>query len=73
VDAFAVKTLGIAPVLLDWFSNSLRFLLLAPTVLANRPKAFGKMCGLWTSALAVGLLSPLSYILVLSALSSGAP
>jgi drug/metabolite transporter (DMT)-like permease len=46
VDAYAVKALGIAPVLLDWFSNSLRFLLLAPAVLANPRKAFGKMRGL---------------------------
>jgi drug/metabolite transporter (DMT)-like permease len=33
VDGFVVKTLGIAPVLLDWFSNLLRFFLLAPLCL----------------------------------------
>jgi len=73
VDAFAVKTLGIAPVLLDWFSNTLRFCLLAPIVLANPARAMRSMKGFWLNAVAVGLLSPLSYILVLSALSSGAP
>ncbi len=39
--------------MLDWFSNLLRFFLLAP--------------------IGVGLLSPLSYILVLTALNLGAP
>jgi drug/metabolite transporter (DMT)-like permease len=73
VDAYAVKTLGIAPVVLDWFSNLLRFFLLAPLVIANPRKAMDAMRGYWWIAVGVGLLSPLSYILVLAALTSGAP
>jgi drug/metabolite transporter (DMT)-like permease len=73
VDAFAVKTLGIAPVVLDWFSNLLRFVLLTPLVLANPRRAREAMRGYWWTAVGVGLLSPLGYILVLAALSSGAP
>ena len=73
VDGFVVKTLGIAPVLLDWFSNLLRFLLLAPLVLANPRRSFDAMYGYRWIAVGVGLLSPLSYILVLAALASGAP
>ncbi|GGF45749.1 DMT transporter permease [Azorhizobium oxalatiphilum] len=73
VDAIAVKTLGIAPVVLDWFSNLLRFFLLAPLVIANPRRALAAMRGYWWIALGVGLLSPLSYILVLAALTSGAP
>ncbi|QCL77543.1 MULTISPECIES: DMT family transporter [Agrobacterium] len=73
VDAYAVKTLGIAPVVLDWFSNLLRFVLLAPLVIANPRRAIGMMRGYWWIAVGVGLLSPLSYILVLAALTSGAP
>lgn len=73
VDAYAVKTIGIAPVLLDWLSNSLRFALLAPVVVAAPARALQRMKGHWLGAVLVGLLSPLSYILVLSALSSGAP
>lgn len=73
VDAFAVKTLGIAPVVLDWFSNLLRFFLLAPLVIADPRRALDAMRGYWWIALGVGLLSPLSYILVLAALTSGAP
>lgn len=73
VDAYAVKELGIAPVVLDWFSNLLRFFLLLPLVLANPHRAIESMRGHWWTALGVGLLSPLSYILVLAALTGGAP
>lgn len=73
VDAYAVKALGIAPVVLDWFSNLLRFFLLAPLVIANPRRAIEAMRGYWWIAIGVGLLSPLSYILVLAALTSGAP
>ena len=73
VDAYAVKVLGIAPVVLDWVSNLLRVCLLMPLVIANPRRAAGAMRGYWGLALGVGLLSPLSYILVLAALSAGAP
>ncbi|HZH52032.1 MAG TPA: DMT family transporter [Microvirga sp.] len=73
VDAYAVKALGIAPVVLDWFSNLLRFFLLLPLVVANPRRALERMHGYWWIALGVGLLSPLSYILVLAALNAGAP
>lgn len=73
VDAYAVKLLAIAPVMLDWFANMMRFFLLAPVVIANPRRALIAMRGVWWLAIGVGLLSPLSYILVLSALRSGAP
>ena len=73
VDAYEVKALGIAPVVLDWFSSVLRLLLLLPLVLANPRRALTAMRGHWWTAAGVGLLSPLSYILVLTALSMGAP
>lgn len=73
VDAYAVKALGIAPVVLDWFSNLLRFFMLLPLVLANPNRALVRMRGYWRIAIGVGLLSPLSYILVLAALTTGAP
>jgi len=72
-DAYAVTILGIAPVMLDWFSNLLRFFLLAPLVIANPRSAIETMRGYWWPAIGVGLLSSLSYILVLAALTSGAP
>lgn len=50
VDAYGVKQLGIAPVVLDWFANLLRFFLLAPLVLANPNRARAKMKGFWLLA-----------------------
>jgi drug/metabolite transporter (DMT)-like permease len=73
VDAYGVKTLGIQPVVLDWCANLLRFVLLAPIVLSNPTRAKERMKGRWLLAIAVGVLSPLSYILVLGALDLGAP
>jgi drug/metabolite transporter (DMT)-like permease len=73
VDAYGIKMLGIQPVVLDWCSNLLRLFLLAPVVLANPTRARKLMRERWVLALAVGVLSPLSYILVLAALGMGAP
>lgn len=64
VDGYGVKILGIQPVILDWFSNLLRFFMLAPLVLANRARTMELMKGRWLLAIGVGVLSPLSYILV---------
>lgn len=47
--------------------------MLAPIVLSNWSRAKDKMKGHWWLAFWVGLLSPLSYILVLSAIEMGAP
>ena len=73
VDGYGVKLLGIHPVVLDWVSNLLRVFLLAPIVMSNRAQAREKMKGHWLLAVSVGALSPLSYILVLSAIEMGAP
>lgn len=73
VDAYAVKVLGIAPVVLDWFTNLVRSVVLLPLVLSNPRRAFAAMQGHWPRAIGIGILSPLSYILVLAALSGGAP
>lgn len=73
VDAYAVKALGIAPVVLDWISSVLRILFLMPVVLTNPQRSLEAMRGCWWVAIGVGVLSPLSYILVLMALTEGAP
>lgn len=73
VDAYAVKSLGIAPVVLNWTANLWRFGLLAPIILRDVGGARRKMAGHWRLAIAVGLLQPLAYILVLIALHIGAP
>lgn len=73
VDAYAVKVVGLGPVLLDWFANLVRMVALAPFVLRNPRVALAPMRGHWQTAIGVGLLAPLGYILVLGALAGGAP
>ena len=73
VDAYGVKALGIHPVVLDWCANVVRVIMLLPWVLSNRKQVRVRMKGYWGLAVAVGVLSPLSYILVLTALGMGAP
>jgi drug/metabolite transporter (DMT)-like permease len=68
-DAHAVKSLGIPPILLDWTSVLGRSLLLAPFALRAT-----SLREAWRSqrfeATGVAVLSPLAYILVLTALVS---
>ena len=73
VDGYGIKLLGIHPVVLDWFANVIRFFMLAAIVLPNAALARERMKGHWWLAVGVGLLSPMSYILVLSAIEMGAP
>jgi len=73
VDAYGVKTLLIAPVLFDWFTGITRTVIMSPYIVKQGAKGWKAMQGHWHLAWAVGLLSPLGYILVLYALSSGAP
>ncbi|MEE3651644.1 MULTISPECIES: DMT family transporter [unclassified Brenneria] len=73
VDAYGVKVLGIHPVVLDWCSQAIRLVMLLPWLATHRHEISGLMRGKWTLAIAVGVLSPLSYILVLLALRLGAP
>lgn len=71
-DAYSVKVLLVAPVLLDWLSACCGTLLLAPSTWVRRARMVEQMRGKWGLALAVGALSPLAYILVLYALQQGA-
>jgi len=73
VDAYGVKALSIHPVVLDWCANAVRVAMLLPWVLTHRQLVRTRMKKHWGLAFAVGLLSPLSYILVLLALKTGAP
>jgi drug/metabolite transporter (DMT)-like permease len=73
VDAYAVKDLGVPPVIVVSWSFLLPFVLLIPFVARNSTRAHERMQGQWLLAIVVGVLSPLAYILVLTALSMGAP
>lgn len=73
VDAWGVIRLGISPILFDWIANLVRLAFLIPSLVANRTEVRERMQGHWGIAALVGLLSPLGYILVLTALQRGAP
>src|SRR3546814_12298671 len=73
VDGWAVKMLGVVPVVLDWLSNALRFFFLLPVILRDPAGHRARMRGHWRLAFAVGLRSPASHLLVLTALTMGAP
>jgi drug/metabolite transporter (DMT)-like permease len=68
-DGRAVKVLGVAPLLFYWLSDASRSLLLVPAVLRRRPMLRHTLATAWRPALAVALLSPLGYILVLQAMT----
>lgn len=73
VDGYGVKVLGIHPVLQDWCGNLLRVVLAARLWRQDPVAVRTAMRGHWRLAIAVGLLAPLGYILVLGALRAGAP
>lgn len=73
VDGWGAKVLGIHPVLLDWCANALRLAFLLPTALRDWRGFKARLAGLWLLAAGVGVLAPLGYVLVLTALRLGAP
>ncbi len=68
-DKQAVAVLLIPPVLFDWGANLSRIAMLTPLAMKREPGAIGRA---WTNhrktVIAIGVLSPLSYILVLTAM-----
>jgi drug/metabolite transporter (DMT)-like permease len=71
-DAYSVKALLVAPVMLDWLAAVGSTLMLGPGAWVHRGKVATLMHGKWGLALIVGALSPMAYILVLYALQQGA-
>jgi uncharacterized membrane protein len=59
-----------APILVDYFGNLARMVLLAPTVLRDRAAARVMWLTQWKYALFVGTISPVSYVMVLYAMQS---
>lgn len=72
-DAYSVKVLLIAPVILDWLAAVGNVAIMAPRAWLRRKDMAGQMRGKWKYAIAVGALSPMAYILVLFALQRGGP
>lgn len=69
-DGCAVKVLLISPSMFDYASNVLRMGLMGSGVLRDLPAAWLLWRQQWRYALMVGILSPISYVLVLYALQT---
>lgn len=70
VDGYAVKVLLMSPILTHYFENLVRWVLLVPVVLRDRPAAWALWGQQWKYALFVGTITPISYSLVLFAMQS---
>jgi drug/metabolite transporter (DMT)-like permease len=70
VDGYAVKVLLMSPILVHYLENLVRFALLAPVVLRDRPTAWTLWRQQWKYALMVGTITPISYVLVLYAMQT---
>lgn len=68
VDGYAVKFVLMSPILLDYYGNFFRLLLLLPAVLRDRVTAAAHWRRQWKYALVVALISPIGYVLVLYAM-----
>ena len=67
-DGWAVKALMISPFIIDWTGNAMRIVLLAPMALREPAELAREVREYRTSILAVSVLGPLGYILVLFAM-----
>ena len=68
-DGYAVRELGAPPLLFDWLGIAGRALLLAPFAWAFRARLRPALRSDWRVILAVAVLSPAAYILVLYAMT----
>lgn len=68
VDGYAVKIMLLSPILVDYMGNILRILLLAPVALRKPDELKVLWKQQWKYALAVAIVSPVAYVLVLYAM-----
>jgi drug/metabolite transporter (DMT)-like permease len=69
-DKWGVGTLAIPPLLYDWAVSTGRTILMAPYAMQHREEVREVFRAHWREAVAVAFLSPLSYIMVLTALAT---
>jgi drug/metabolite transporter (DMT)-like permease len=70
VDGYGVKYLLIAPLVLDYVCNIVRATFLAPMAWHRRDELFGEWKKHGRHALFIGIISPVSYVLVLTAMQT---
>lgn len=68
VDAYSVKVLLLSPILVDYAGNGLRAVILSGGAYRRRASIRTEYANCWREATAIGLLTPLGYILVLFAM-----
>ena len=68
VDGYAVRTLRLPPVLVDYAGNLLRLLVLTIVALRERSGLAAEYRRCWKEALGISILTPAGYILVLLAM-----
>ena len=68
VGGYAVKVVLMSPILLDYVGGVVRTAFLLPAVLRDRPTARDLWRRQWKYAVLVGIVSPVSYVLVLYAM-----
>ncbi|MEP4190414.1 MAG: EamA family transporter, partial [Sneathiella sp.] len=68
-DAYTVSVLAISPLLLDYATSAGRVFLLAPIAFKRRSHVVHLWKNYWKEVLIIALLAPLSYILVLYAMT----
>jgi drug/metabolite transporter (DMT)-like permease len=67
IDGYSVKRLAVSPLMLDYFGNLLRVPFALPTLLRDPAGFRAELHRSWRGVLAVAVLGPLAYILVLLA------
>ena len=70
VDGYAVKFILMSPILVDYIGSLARLGLLAPAVLLDPATARTMWKAQWKYAMFVGIISPVSYVLVLYAMQT---
>ena len=70
VDGYAVKFILMSPILVDYIGSLARLSLLAPAVLRDPATARTMWKAQWKYAMFVGIISPVSYVLVLYAMQT---
>ena len=70
LDGYAVKVMLISPILIDYFGNFFRIALLLPSLLKDRAETRQLWNKQWKYAAVVGVISPISYVLVLFAMQT---
>ena len=68
VDGYAVKVVLMSPILLDYVGGVVRPAFVMPSVLRDGPTAWDAWRRQWKYAVLVGIVSPVSYVLVLYAM-----